>query len=282
MVSKLHEGISWIYAERKFWDNFLKAKVTGCRIGRVSSSRRWLFASCVSARLLPVGFSRALLASPVPCWPSRALFPVRCCLLAFPCPVGLPCPVFWSVRWAAAYWPPVPCFLSITENDDDGIIRELLIDSYASSGKRKPNQIIIFEYKSKFNQVLNNELDKIIEACKFLDEQGDCSAALLNFSRNASEVYVQMKPMTAMCRIGALCKSKISSLSIWIREKYPPNRVRKSRMKHEAGRTKTKEEPLSHPDFVDLEGSSYARSPATGFDEKAARAKSEIQEDRSR
>ncbi|KAA8516309.1 hypothetical protein F0562_016602 [Nyssa sinensis] len=58
-------------------------------------------------------------------------------------------------------------------NQDTGIIRELLYDFYTSSGKRKPTQIIIFRdgvSESQFNQVLNVELDQIIEACKFLDE----------------------------------------------------------------------------------------------------------------
>ncbi|XP_020250268.1 protein argonaute 4B-like [Asparagus officinalis] len=59
-------------------------------------------------------------------------------------------------------------------SDDDGIIQELLIYFYTSSEKRKPDQIIIFRdgvSESQFNQVLNIELDQIIEACKFLDEQ---------------------------------------------------------------------------------------------------------------
>ncbi|KAL1545514.1 Protein argonaute-4 [Salvia divinorum] len=60
----------------------------------------------------------------------------------------------------------------VSETEDDGIMRELLVDFYASSGKRKPDQIIIFRdgvSESQFNQVLNIELNQIIEACKFLD-----------------------------------------------------------------------------------------------------------------
>ncbi|KAI8573323.1 hypothetical protein RHMOL_Rhmol01G0268200 [Rhododendron molle] len=61
----------------------------------------------------------------------------------------------------------------VSDKEDDGIMRELLLDFYVTSGKRKPEQIIIFRdgvSESQFNQVLNIELDQIIEACKFLDE----------------------------------------------------------------------------------------------------------------
>ncbi|KAK1280073.1 Protein argonaute 4B [Acorus gramineus] len=64
-------------------------------------------------------------------------------------------------------------FKPVSDKDDDGIIRELLVDFYVSSQKRKPDQIVIFRdgvSESQFNQVLNIELDQIIEACKFLDE----------------------------------------------------------------------------------------------------------------
>ncbi|KAK8581489.1 hypothetical protein V6N12_071710 [Hibiscus sabdariffa] len=50
--------------------------------------------------------------------------------------------------------------------EDEGIMREALLDFYTSSGKRKPDQIIIFRdgvSESQFNQVLNKELDQVIE-----------------------------------------------------------------------------------------------------------------------
>ncbi|OMO91480.1 Argonaute/Dicer protein, PAZ [Corchorus olitorius] len=56
---------------------------------------------------------------------------------------------------------------------DEGVIRELLLDFYSSSGKRRPDQIIIFRdgvSESQFNQVLEVELQQIIEACKFLED----------------------------------------------------------------------------------------------------------------
>ncbi|XP_071724140.1 protein argonaute 4-like [Rutidosis leptorrhynchoides] len=65
-------------------------------------------------------------------------------------------------------------FKKVSDTEDEGIIRESLLDFYTSSGKRKPDQIIIFRdgvSESQFNQVLNKELDQIIEACKFLDEK---------------------------------------------------------------------------------------------------------------
>nr|CAD1839541.1 unnamed protein product [Ananas comosus var. bracteatus] len=57
---------------------------------------------------------------------------------------------------------------------DDGIIRELLVDFYKTSGARKPSQIIIFRdgvSESQFNQVLNIELNQIIQAFEHLGEK---------------------------------------------------------------------------------------------------------------
>lgn len=65
-------------------------------------------------------------------------------------------------------------FKKVSDTEDEGIMRELLLDFYVSSAKRKPDQIIIFRdgvSESQFNQVLNIELDQIIEACKFLDDK---------------------------------------------------------------------------------------------------------------
>ncbi|XP_078152182.1 protein argonaute 4A-like isoform X2 [Carex rostrata] len=59
------------------------------------------------------------------------------------------------------------------DKNDNGIIRQLMLDFYTSSGKRKPDHVIIFRdgvSESQFNQVLNIELDQIMAACKFLDE----------------------------------------------------------------------------------------------------------------
>lgn len=79
-------------------------------------------------------------------------------------------------------------------SDDEGIVRELLIDFYTSSGKRKPEQIIIFRdgvSESQFNQVLNIELDQIIEACKFLDEQWSPKFTVIIAQKNHHTKFFQ-------------------------------------------------------------------------------------------
>lgn len=51
-----------------------------------------------------------------------------------------------------------------------------MVDFYLSTPQLKPQNIIIFRdgvSESQFNQVLNIELNQIIEACKFMDEQWD-------------------------------------------------------------------------------------------------------------
>ncbi|CAN6863478.1 unnamed protein product [Brassica oleracea] len=52
---------------------------------------------------------------------------------------------------------------------DEGIFWELLFDFYTSSGNRRPEHIIIFS-ESQFDQVLNIELDQMMQACKFVEE----------------------------------------------------------------------------------------------------------------
>ncbi|KAL9453733.1 hypothetical protein AB3S75_009356 [Citrus x aurantiifolia] len=61
----------------------------------------------------------------------------------------------------------------LANGNDDGIIRELLLDFYRTSKQRKPKQIIIFRdgvSESQFNQVLNIELEQIIKAYQHLGE----------------------------------------------------------------------------------------------------------------
>ncbi|XP_004501969.1 protein argonaute 4-like [Cicer arietinum] len=85
-------------------------------------------------------------------------------------------------------------FKKVSENEDEGIMRELLLDFYNSSGKRKPDNIIIFRdgvSESQFNQVLNIELDQIIEACKFLDEKWTPKFAVIVAQKNHHTRFFQ-------------------------------------------------------------------------------------------
>ncbi|XP_030458575.1 protein argonaute 4-like [Syzygium oleosum] len=85
-------------------------------------------------------------------------------------------------------------FKKVSDIADEGIIRELLLDFYVSSGKRKPDQIIIFRdgvSESQFNQVLNIELDQIIEACKFLDEKWSPKFVVIVAQKNHHTKFFQ-------------------------------------------------------------------------------------------
>lgn len=82
----------------------------------------------------------------------------------------------------------------VSDTEDEGIFRELLLDFYTSSGKRKPDQIIIFRdgvSESQFNQVLNIELDQMIEACKFLDENWSPKFAVIVAQKNHHTKFFQ-------------------------------------------------------------------------------------------
>ncbi|KAL7199440.1 hypothetical protein ACSBR2_021666 [Camellia fascicularis] len=83
----------------------------------------------------------------------------------------------------------------VSETEDEGIMRELLLQFYVTSGKRKPDQIIIFRdgvSESQVNQVLNIELDQIIEACKFLDEKWSPKFVLV------LSIYTKLKPASVL------------------------------------------------------------------------------------
>ncbi|KAJ9145793.1 hypothetical protein P3X46_028130 [Hevea brasiliensis] len=85
-------------------------------------------------------------------------------------------------------------FKRVSDNQDQGMIRELLLDFYSSSGKRKPDQIIMFRdgvSESQFNQVLNIELDQIIEACKFLDEKWNPKFVVIVAQKNHHTKFFQ-------------------------------------------------------------------------------------------
>ncbi|KAL7227320.1 hypothetical protein ACSBR1_022208 [Camellia fascicularis] len=82
----------------------------------------------------------------------------------------------------------------VSETEDEGIMREILLEFYVTSGKRKPYQIIIFRdgvSESQFNQVLNIELDQIIEACKFLDEKWSPKFVVIVAQKNHHTKFFQ-------------------------------------------------------------------------------------------
>ncbi|XP_077215045.1 protein argonaute 16-like [Tasmannia lanceolata] len=61
----------------------------------------------------------------------------------------------------------------LPNGEDDGIMRELLMEFYRTSNHQKPSQIIIFRdgvSESQFNQVLNIELEQIIKSINHLEE----------------------------------------------------------------------------------------------------------------
>ncbi|XP_017606709.1 protein argonaute 4 [Gossypium arboreum] len=85
-------------------------------------------------------------------------------------------------------------FKPVSDKGDEGIMREALLDFYTSSGKRKPDQIIIFRdgvSESQFNQVLNKELDQVIEACKFLDENWNPKFVVIVAQKNHHTKFFQ-------------------------------------------------------------------------------------------
>ncbi|KAI4305845.1 hypothetical protein L6164_029185 [Bauhinia variegata] len=85
-------------------------------------------------------------------------------------------------------------FKPVSDKEDEGIMRELLVDFYVSSGKRKPENIIIFRdgvSESQFVQVLNVELNQIIEACKFLDEKWEPKFTVIVAQKNHHTKFFQ-------------------------------------------------------------------------------------------
>ncbi|PIA48666.1 hypothetical protein AQUCO_01400920v1 [Aquilegia coerulea] len=85
-------------------------------------------------------------------------------------------------------------FKPVSDTVDEGIMQELLLDFYVSSGKRKPDNVVIFRdgvSESQFNQVLNIELDQIIEACKFLDAKWSPKFTVIIAQKNHHTKFFQ-------------------------------------------------------------------------------------------
>ncbi|KAH0860283.1 hypothetical protein HID58_088544 [Brassica napus] len=77
----------------------------------------------------------------------------------------------------------------------DGCIPwELLFDFYTSSGNRRPEHNIIFRdgvSESKFNQVLNIELDQMMQACKFVEENWEPKFTVIIAQKNHHTKFFQ-------------------------------------------------------------------------------------------
>ncbi|KAL6196028.1 hypothetical protein ACLB2K_031645 [Fragaria x ananassa] len=110
-------------------------------------------------------------------------------------------------------------FKRVSDTEDDGIMRELLLDFYTSSGKRKPDQIIIFRdgvSESQFNQVLNIELDQIIEGTTrptyyhvLLDDVGFSADDLQELVHSLS--YVYQRSTTAISVVAPICYAHLAA-----------------------------------------------------------------------
>nr|QNU10184.1 argonaute 9 [Arabidopsis halleri] len=77
---------------------------------------------------------------------------------------------------------------------DEGMFRENSWNVYYSSEKRKPEHIIIFRdgvSESQFNQVLNIELDQMMQACKFLDENWSPKFTVIVAQKNHHTKFFQ-------------------------------------------------------------------------------------------
>nr|AJA90764.1 Argonaute 4 [Ephedra trifurca] len=73
------------------------------------------------------------------------------------------------------------------DGKDEGMIRNLLVEFYQSSGKRKPDKMIIFRdgvSESQFDQVLNIELSSVVKACFHLEEDYRPSITLIIAQKN--------------------------------------------------------------------------------------------------
>ncbi|GJN22127.1 hypothetical protein PR202_gb09663 [Eleusine coracana subsp. coracana] len=101
--------------------------------------------------------------------------------------------------------------------DDDGLIRESLIDFYTSSGKRKPDHVIIFRdgvSESQFTQVINIELDQIIEACKFLDEKWSPKFTVIVAQKNHHTKFFQTGSPDNVPPVAPICYAHLAAAQV--------------------------------------------------------------------
>ncbi|PPS03076.1 hypothetical protein GOBAR_AA17598 [Gossypium barbadense] len=94
----------------------------------------------------------------------------------------------------------------ISDKVDDGIMKEALLDFYTSSGKRKPNQIIIFRdgvSESQFNQVLI----KLLRLASSLTRSGTLKIVVVVVRKTIIPSFFNRDLLT-MCYMGLTNNSK--------------------------------------------------------------------------
>ncbi|MFS8009326.1 putative Piwi domain, ribonuclease H-like superfamily [Helianthus anomalus] len=88
-------------------------------------------------------------------------------------------------------------FEPVSPERDEGLIRELLEDFYQSTSKVKPEHIIIFRdgvSESRFEQVVNVELEQIKQACRFIrDDEWDPKFTVIVTQKTQRTNFLQPK-----------------------------------------------------------------------------------------
>ncbi|KAL9996163.1 putative Piwi domain, ribonuclease H-like superfamily [Helianthus debilis subsp. tardiflorus] len=88
-------------------------------------------------------------------------------------------------------------FEPVSPERDEGMIRELLEDFYQSTSKVKPEHIIIFRdgvSESRFEQVVNIELEQIKQACRFIrDDEWDPKFTMIVTQKAQRTNFLQPK-----------------------------------------------------------------------------------------
>ncbi|KAG1327683.1 Protein argonaute 4B [Cocos nucifera] len=103
-------------------------------------------------------------------------------------------------------------FKPVADGEDEGIIRELLIDFYTSSAKRKPEQIIIFSYV--FFAITVHVILVVVhlilpKACKCLDEQWSPKFTVIIAQKNHHTKFFQANNPQENVPPGTVVDSKI-------------------------------------------------------------------------
>ncbi|XP_021749109.1 protein argonaute 4-like isoform X2 [Chenopodium quinoa] len=95
---------------------------------------------------------------------------------------------------------------------DEGMIRELLLDFFSTSGKVKPSHVIIFRdgvSEGQFKQVLNVEFHQILEACKLLDSDWHPKFTIIIAQKRHHTKFFQSRQQHQNVPPGTVVDSKI-------------------------------------------------------------------------